>query len=276
MQNEKPNIGKNIAELRKQKGVTQDVLAGAVGVSGQAVSKWEVGGYPDIELLQPIADYFGVSIDRLFGRDTTDFGDIEKNILALLAKIPDEGERLRKAFELSWAIEFGCAGLRSNAPDINGAYSRQYSQVMHDSGFTSLGMSNDLRYFLVMPQPEGGWGKVFRYEDAYKKALAIFADENTLKTIFYLYGRSETKSFTPKLLERNLEIAQDNAKIILENLKGYKLIYTSEIDLDDEVITVYNFNPNPAFIPFLTFLGELINRPNSWNCYVGNRHKPYL
>ena len=44
-------IGKNIAELRKTKSVKQDELARFVGVTAQAVSKWENGGVPDTELL---------------------------------------------------------------------------------------------------------------------------------------------------------------------------------------------------------------------------------
>ena len=44
-------IGKQIASLRKEKGIKQEELAKYVGVSTQAVSKWENGGGPDIELL---------------------------------------------------------------------------------------------------------------------------------------------------------------------------------------------------------------------------------
>ena len=51
------NIGAVILELRKAKGVTQDELAKYVGVSPQAVSKWENGGVPDTELLPKIADF---------------------------------------------------------------------------------------------------------------------------------------------------------------------------------------------------------------------------
>ena len=61
-------IGKQIASLRKEKGITQDELAQYVGVSVQAVSKWENGGAPDIELLPKIADFFSTTIDALFGR----------------------------------------------------------------------------------------------------------------------------------------------------------------------------------------------------------------
>ena len=62
------NIGAVIYELRKTKAITQDELAKYVGVSAQAVSKWEKGGVPDTELLPKIADFFEVSIDKLFGR----------------------------------------------------------------------------------------------------------------------------------------------------------------------------------------------------------------
>lgn len=63
-------IGNIIATLRKEKGMTQEALANALGVTNQAVSKWESEqSCPDIALLPSIADLFGVSIDYLFGRE---------------------------------------------------------------------------------------------------------------------------------------------------------------------------------------------------------------
>ncbi len=53
-------------ELRKQAGLSQEALAQVVGVSRQAVQKWESGASrPDIENLLVIADYFGVTLDDL-------------------------------------------------------------------------------------------------------------------------------------------------------------------------------------------------------------------
>lgn len=63
------NIGLNILALRRKKGITQEELARYVGVSAQAVSKWENGGVPDTELLPKIADFFEISIDKLFDRE---------------------------------------------------------------------------------------------------------------------------------------------------------------------------------------------------------------
>ena len=62
------NLGNKIRELRRCDGRTQEALADAIGVTSQAVSRWESGGsYPDMELIPSIANYFGISIDELFG-----------------------------------------------------------------------------------------------------------------------------------------------------------------------------------------------------------------
>ena len=63
------SIGKNIARLRKEKGLTQAELGDILGVSNQAVSKWESGmTMPDVMLLPALADTFGCYIDELFSR----------------------------------------------------------------------------------------------------------------------------------------------------------------------------------------------------------------
>ncbi len=60
-------IGKNITAFRKDAGMTQEDLAGRIGVSAQAVSKWETGvSMPDILLLPVIADAFDVTVDELY------------------------------------------------------------------------------------------------------------------------------------------------------------------------------------------------------------------
>ena len=64
------NFAENFRKLRKTKDITQEKLADELGVSGQAVSRWELGiCYPDLELLPAIANYFGVSVDTLLSND---------------------------------------------------------------------------------------------------------------------------------------------------------------------------------------------------------------
>ena len=63
-------LGENIKKLRKERDLTQEKLADLIGVSFQAISKWERGeSFPDITILPVIADFFGCTIDDLFGVD---------------------------------------------------------------------------------------------------------------------------------------------------------------------------------------------------------------
>ena len=59
-----------IMKHRRELGLTQEGLAQKLGVTNQAVSKWESGlSCPDIALLPQLADLFGITIDELFGRE---------------------------------------------------------------------------------------------------------------------------------------------------------------------------------------------------------------
>lgn len=79
-------LGEKIRDLRKKHGCTQENLADALGVTGQSVSRWEMGiSYPDMELVPAIANYFGITIDELFGYEN----DREKKIAAVIAKVDE-------------------------------------------------------------------------------------------------------------------------------------------------------------------------------------------
>lgn len=63
------NLARQISRLRRQKGMTQEQLANRLGVTSQAVSKWEKAqSCPEITLLPLLADLFHISVDELFGR----------------------------------------------------------------------------------------------------------------------------------------------------------------------------------------------------------------
>lgn len=85
------NIGNKIKQLRKARGITQEQLANAIGISFQSVSKWENGiALPDITLVPMLANYFGVSMDELF-----DFSPTEKE--EAIEKAIDEAYKFRES-----------------------------------------------------------------------------------------------------------------------------------------------------------------------------------
>ena len=70
-------LGKRIIFHRKRMGLTQDQLAEKLGVTAQAVSKWENDlSCPDINMLPKLAELFETSTDALLGRETVFQGEV--------------------------------------------------------------------------------------------------------------------------------------------------------------------------------------------------------
>lgn len=91
------SLGKKIRELRKARGITQEELAGALGISYQAISKWECGiALPDVTMTPAIARYFGVTMDVLFDFDLRELAESVGKICHEAWKYRDtEPERAR-------------------------------------------------------------------------------------------------------------------------------------------------------------------------------------
>ena len=97
-------IGAKIRQLRKRGDITQEKLAEALGVTSQAISRWESeNGYPDIEYVAPIANYFGVTTDYLFDNDKN-----QKHGGRVMSK--DDwntmAEYLKKSREVTWNNDY--------------------------------------------------------------------------------------------------------------------------------------------------------------------------
>jgi transcriptional regulator with XRE-family HTH domain len=95
-------LSENIANLRKEKNLTQEQLATVLNVTNQAVSKWESGKcYPDIELLPIIADFFKVSIDDLLRKDPDTLQNMrakpEDSLMEAAIKLGEERSELYTA-----------------------------------------------------------------------------------------------------------------------------------------------------------------------------------
>ena len=90
-------MGARILRRRKEKGLTQEALANKLGVSNQAVSKWEGDVCcPDLQLLPLLADTLELSLDELFGREsmakTAQKAEADSQILPIAAELPWEDD----------------------------------------------------------------------------------------------------------------------------------------------------------------------------------------
>lgn len=273
------NIGQNIARLRKEKGIKQEVLANFVGVSAQAVSKWENGGVPDIELLPRIADYFGVSIDSLFDRKMTDYCSLPQAVRKHIGDM-EEQERIEGIYRFCWDLEVG-ASIFIDERDFEEVYDsirdelQAHSCILYDDGFTTMGIGKQLKYFFVLPEIEDKEKTLFDGID-YLAFFNDISDKDVFNALIFLNKRNFKKAFTEKLLVANLNISAEKAKEVIEVLKKYSFLRTMQLEMDDETREVYSFVPSPFFVAFLIFAKQVIEKPTVYNYMSDNRKKPYL
>lgn len=84
-------LGENLKKFRLQRELTQEQLADVLGVSAQAVSRWENGTtYPDITLLPTIASYFEITLDELMGMENW---RSEEQLKELLRQLEENGSK---------------------------------------------------------------------------------------------------------------------------------------------------------------------------------------
>lgn len=84
-------LAETIVKQRKTRNMTQEELASSLGVTAQAVSHWERGGYPDITLLPAIANFFEITIDELLGNDDiSKEEDIKKFFHLIREELPND------------------------------------------------------------------------------------------------------------------------------------------------------------------------------------------
>ena len=190
-------IDQQITCLRKLQGWTQEELARKLGVTNQAVSKWEAGTCcPDIQLLPDIAACFKVSVDTLLGHTTThSLNDVYLRIRSLFEESPAED---------AFAVAYRLASILHEGACTKG----YHAGVPWDTGRpASQEAPNWERYdrwgFSATSEPEGVTihnGHVICLADnrlaqpvtqsqllTILANLELLADRNTLKVIFAIY-----------------------------------------------------------------------------------------
>ncbi len=257
-------LGKNIKSARKARGITQEELGRLIGVTTQAVSKWECGGTPDAELLPAIASNLGVSVDALFGKTEEVKQDLTQLISYELLHTSAE-ERFEKAFSFCWAIELGLTGVEAINDSIvkqgvintdNDASHEYYSKILVNHGITDMKISKNGRYFFIMPEPADGiksaLGDISEYADTFR----LLSDERVLKIIMYMYSRKNT-AVTSSLIAKNTGLSEETVKKLMDKMCDYSVADKIEIETDGGMLYSYQYRQECTMIPLLCLAKEL-------------------
>lgn len=103
-------IGKFLAELRRERELTQEQLAERLGISNKTVSRWENGNYmPPVEMLMELSEIYGVSINELLSGRRLDESETrsaaEENLKSVLEESPFSLEDKKRYYTKKWAKE---------------------------------------------------------------------------------------------------------------------------------------------------------------------------
>ncbi len=261
-------LGEQIAKYRKAAGLTQEELGKAVGISAQAVSRWECGGAPDITLLPDIADRLGVSIDTLFGREQGERADVEDTVRRWIAAVPKE-QRLDQICRLVWAAIKGMLsyGGLELGDDPCLAYSDRCEQLIETAegskvpalvqtsflfreGIIHDVHAEDFSFATIWPEPEAGYEAFLAPNQVYRHLFQVLARPKCLELLELLHSRA-ARYYVAGTLATSLGISDGEAEDLLEALTSLRLLSRIELELNDGPVHAYTLQESGSFIPFL-------------------------
>lgn len=261
-------LNERIAALRKARGLTQEQLGQMVGVSAQAVSKWEKGGAPDVELLPVVADTLGVTVDALFGRESGEKVNIEDAVRRWIAEVP-KGRRLDEMCRLVWAAIKGTLSYRGMELGDDSAltYSDRCEQLIEaedgkkvsalvqtsflfQEGIIHDVHAEDFSFATIWPEPEAGYEAFLAPNQTYRRLFQVLARPKCLELLELLHSRA-ARYYAAAALAASLDISEGEAEELLEELANLCLLDRIELELNDGPIHAYTLQESGAFIPFL-------------------------
>ncbi len=280
-----------ITRLRKERGLTQEQLGQLVGVSAQAVSKWEKGGAPDVELLPLLADRLGVSIDALFGRAEPSNADMTTQFQRWLLSIPSK-ERFSALFELLAATST-CLGsdlmnagilpamtlgttcyMDSAIPTIpSRTWLRAY--VHAEEGLLLGVLAKDFPLYLLMPEPSGGYQNNLPSPEECRKLFTALALPGALEILLYLHRR-EKNFYHPSAIAKQTHLPLEDVLEALSQMEECELLKKHNLELENGPTQVYTLHDNYAFVPFLYFARWLMQRHDAYVFSCDIRKRPIL
>lgn len=267
-------IGAQIRKYRTNKGLTQEQLGQLVGVTTQAVSKWECGGTPDAELLPTLADALGVNIDSLFGRDDQDAAfALVKRLVAM-----NDEAAFRHLFDMCVAGSLGTDHDVVHMPDehikanldhwsMDGIFHPRIIRIMYDAGMINSCISDGLRYFFTMLEPVGGLQAQVAPVEQLCQLFAALSDPDRLKLLFSLYSRLNTP-LDASLISKNTGLPIPEVDRHMDILYQVGLVKRSAIATAQGEIYSYLFNQEDAVVALLCFADQILRNedPNlSWS-----------
>ena len=263
-----------LKEIRKRKGVKQEQLAEMVGVSPQAVSKWESGGMPDAALLPRIAESLGVTVDALFGREEEKLS-FEEQYLHEIADLPYP-QRFKRAFEIVRLTSIAVMGGTHYNDQMFLPAENTYTQLTDDSGIL-LGRVRTSKnpFLLFVPEPENGFSSVLPWDERMIRLFSALGDKSVLKAMYFLQKHEKTFLSVSALTEA-LSVSRETAERVVSTLLELGILREENLMDGKSALPIYRINLNTEFILLLYFAQLMLDPPRSFCNQINNRSKAWF
>ena len=273
------SLSQNIKILRLEKGLTQEELASSLGVSAQAVSKWETGNtFPDGSLLVPLANKLGVSLDELFDNAEVSMPDISKRIISLIRNTPEK-ERFNVARDIGWQIERGLfnrfmfLGDRYD-PDALKTNDRP-SYVLDDNGFTLISNGHS-PFFSVFPETEDGYGETVGNGEEMRKIFECLSSPETMRAVICIHKTENNfELFEGSVLAEKCDIDERDMDKVFDDLEYLSLVRKKELEINGEKRILYSYTPSHKIIALFLVAHEL-RYSGGYSLQADHRMRPFL
>ncbi len=265
------NIGNRIKELRIKNKVTQEELANALHISTQAVSKWENGGSPDLELVPEIAAYFNVTTDYLFDLKQNEIVDIDDKIYAYIQSFSIE-DRMNVLYDLAFKMSIAVRG--DKIEDLD-KFQKEisdndlYSNVIGTEGIAITSLAKNNKIFVCLPKDDkSDYSRMLKSKNQQRIFCEYLSDEMFYNVILFLYSRN-SGDFTEQLLIDNFNITYEQAESILQKMKDFHIVDCAEVSINDKIVKLYSVLQNPQIVCLIAMLDMIVNKPNNYCYYFG-------
>ncbi len=268
-------LSRNIKKYRLESGLTQEQLADALGVSSQAVSKWETTDtYPDGSLLVPLANALGVSLDGLFDNGTAYMADLSSNIRTIIQGAGHEN-LFEIARDIGWQIERAMFGAGSDGYDPDQIKKNgNSSYIRRDYGFTCIS-NGRAPFFSVFPDDGSGFAEVIGDGEEMRRIFEILSPKDTMSAAVFVHSREPGYYFDAGFLAKECGIGADRIDGVLNDLLELGIVGVQDVELNGERKKLYHTAPSHVMIAMLLFAHEM-NYKGAYSLQADSRQVPFL
>ncbi len=241
-----------IRKARLAAGFTQEELGAKIGVSGQAVSKWECGEtLPDTSLLISLSNTLSTSTDVLLGQERR-FKDDVYNSLGILFKQNNTLPCFTLGWEMLWNVYRGLwnIGYDEGSPMYSHSTAAECvgrgSRTVRNNGIVYFSHDEKVPFLCYFPgdSEKNDWSGAFTCDKDILELFGAMADEETMKAANLLWQKELGYTFELPILLKNAGIPEKSAEKVRDNLMKMRMVKEQTISINGTPRTLYRYDVN--------------------------------